>query len=91
VKKLIENFFSNQWNLYGLQVLAYIFVIVTFKEYLGFMEFISITLCIYLIAICQRILGVKHGMLFYEINRHKVEMFVNKIKKNKKKTRRKKK
>ena len=93
MSRLFQDFLSNQWNLYGLQVLAYIFIIGTFKEHLGFMEFISITLCIYLIALAQRILGVKHGMMFYEINRHKVEMFVDKIKDSKKnkKSRRKKK
>ena len=38
-------------------------------------------LCVYLIAMCQRILGVRYGMLFYEKNQDRLGGLLDEIKK----------
>ena len=68
MSRLYENFLSNQWNIYGLQVLCVSLLIMILHNYLTFMGMLCVGLCVYLIAISQRILGVRYGMLFYEKN-----------------------
>ena len=68
MSKIIESFLSKEWNLYGLQVLCGLLMVMVLHNYLTFVGMCSMGLCVYLIAICQRILGVRHGMVFYEKN-----------------------
>ena len=81
MSRLFENFLSNQWNIYGLQVLCVSLLIMILHNYLTFMGMLCVGLCVYLIAISQRILGVRYGMLFYETNKNKLDYLVKKLKK----------
>ena len=79
--KMITDFLSREWNLYGLQILCISYIIMVLHNYLGLMGLCCIGLCVYLIAMCQRILGVRHGMLFYQQNESKLNGLVHKIEK----------
>ncbi len=82
MSRLFEEFLSNQWNIYGLQVLCVSLLIMILHNYLTFMGMVCVGLCVYLIAISQRILGVRYGMLFYEKNIDAVSDIKKLIKKN---------
>ena len=82
MSKLFEDFLSNRWNIYGLQVLCVSLLIMVLHNYLTFMGMLCVGLCIYLIAISQRILGVRYGMVFYEKNIDAVGEIKKLIKKN---------
>ena len=79
--KIMTDFLSKKWNLYGLQIVCISYIIMVLHNYLGFMGLCCIGLCVYLIAICQRILGVEHGMLFYQQNESKLRGLTHKLKK----------
>ena len=83
MNKIVESFLSNQWNIYGLQILCGSLMVMVLSNYLSFVGMCCIGLCVYLIAICQRILGVRYGMVFYETNQYKMEQLIKQIKKEK--------
>ena len=81
MSKLFQDFLSNQWNLYGLQAECGALMVMVLHNYLTFVGMCAMALCVYLIALCQRILGVRYGMLFYESNKNKLDYLVKKLKK----------
>ena len=90
MSKLIEDFLSNHWNIYGLQVLCGSLMVMVLHNYLSIAGMLAMGICVYLIAMCQRILGIRYGMIFYEANENRISRVVDKIKKmNKKKDKRK--
>jgi len=90
--RFMEDFLSNQWNLYGLQVLAGSLMVMILHNYLTMFEMCVVGLCVFLIAFSQRLLGIKFGMLFYETNKKELDREMFKIAKEmKEKNRRKKK
>ena len=82
MSRLFEEFLSRRWNIYGLQMMCVSLLIMILHNYLTFMGMLCVGLCIYLIAISQRILGVRYGMLFYEKNIDAVSDIKKLIKKN---------
>ena len=87
--KLMTDFLSKPWNLYGLQIIAASLIIIVLHQYLTMFQLCIIGMCVYLISICQRILGVKHGMVFAQLQRERIDFIVKeakkRIKKNKEK------
>ena len=81
MSKLMENFLSNQWNVYGLQVLAGSLMVMILHQYLTIFELCVIGLCTFIISFCQRLLGIKFGMLFYEANEDRLGGLLNEIRK----------
>ena len=74
---MITKFLSNKWNLYGVQVLACVLMILVLNDSLTIGKGLVLALCVYLIASCQRILGVAKGMLVYAIDKEKLIDIVN--------------
>ena len=85
----MEDFLSNQWNLYGLQVACGAVMVMILSNYLTFMGFFYIGLCVYLIAICQRILGVRWGMVVVQLEKDRIDHIVSEVKKIQKKRKKK--
>ena len=81
MSKLFEDFLSNQWNVYGLQVLAGSLMVMILHQYLTIFELCVIGLCTFIISFCQRLLGIKFGMLFYEANEDRLGGLSNEIRK----------
>jgi hypothetical protein len=79
---MITKFLSNKWNLYGVQVLACVLMIIVLNDALTIGNTCIIALCVYLIGSCQRILGVAKGMLVYAIDKEKLIDIVNSARKN---------
>ena len=89
MSRMMMEFLSNQWNIYGLQVLCVSLLIMILHNYLTFMGMLCVGLCVYLIAICQRILGIRYGMIFYEANEDRIGRVIDEIKKINKKDKKK--
>ena len=85
MSKFMEDFMSNQWNIYGLHVVAYILMFLILNNYLTIFQLLVITLCMYIISMCQRILGIRFGMLYYEKYKYKIEDLLDQIRKGGKK------
>ena len=81
MSRIMENFLSNQWNLYGLQMACGSLMLMVLHNYLTIMGMCIIGLCVYLIAISQRILGIRYGMVFYETNKERLDRVIKEIKK----------
>ena len=81
MNKIMEDFLSNKWNLYGLQMACGSLMVMVLHNYLTFVGMCAMGLCVYLIAICQRILGVRYGMIFYESRQDELDKLVKMIKK----------
>ena len=81
MSRLFEEFLSRRWNIYGLQMMCVSLLIMILHNYLTFMGMLCVGLCVYLIAFCQRLLGIRYGMIFYETNKQKVEGLIKQIKK----------
>jgi hypothetical protein len=84
MSRLFEDFLSRKWNLYGLQLLAGSLMVMILHQYLTIFQLCIIGLCVYIIAICQRILGVSYGMLWsaFEVNKKKrIDSIVSEVKK----------
>ena len=77
----IQDFLSREWNLYGLQIACGILMIMVLHNYLTFMGMFSIGLCVYLIAICQRILGIRYGMVISHLKQDEINKIVKGVKK----------
>ena len=89
MSRLFQNFLSNQWNVYGLQVLAGSLMVIVLHNFLTIFQICIMGLCVYLIAICQRILGVRYGMLFAQLERDRLDAIVSEVKKIQKKRKKK--
>ena len=85
MSRLFENFLSNQWNIYGLQVLAGSLMVIVLHSFLTIFQMCIVGLCVYLIAISQRILGVRYGMIFSQLQRERMDFIVKEAKKRIKK------
>ena len=81
MSRLFEDFLSNQWNIYGLQVMAGSLMVMILHQYLTIFELCVIGLCTFIISFCQRLLGIKFGMLFYEANEDRLGGLLNEIRK----------
>jgi len=79
MNKMFEDFFSNQWNIYGLQILCGSLMVIVLHNYLSIMGMCAMGLCVYLIAICQRMLGVRFGMLYYDFHKRRMVNLMNKL------------
>ena len=93
MNNMMEDFFSRKWNLYGLQVLASVLMVMILSQYLTIFQLFIIALCVYLISMCQRILGVCHGMLWSAIEEDKkkrIDLIVSEVKKIQKERKKKK-
>ena len=77
--RLFEDFFSNQWNLYGLQVLAGSLMVMISHQYLTIFQMCIMALCVYLVGVCQRILGIRFGMLYYDFHKRRMVNMMNKL------------
>ena len=81
MSRMFEDFLSNEWNIYGLQVLAGSLMVMILHQYLTLFQLCIIGLCVFLIAFSQRLLGIKFGMLFYEQNQDKIGGLLDEIRK----------
>ena len=81
MSRLFEDFLSNEWNVYGLQVLAGSLMVMILHQYLSIFQMIILGLCVYIIAFCQRLLGIRFGMVFYEKNQDRLGGLLNEIRK----------
>ena len=81
MSRMFEDFLSNQWNIYGLQVLAGSLMVMILHQYLTLFQLCIIGLCVFLIAFSQRLLGIKFGMLFYEANQDRLGGLLDEIRK----------
>ena len=73
MNRVFEDFLSNQWNIYGLQVLAGLLMVMILHQYLTLFQLCVMGLCVFVIAFCQRLLGIRFVMIYYEINRDKLK------------------
>ena len=85
MSRIFEDFLSREWNIYGLQVLAGSLMVMILHQYLTIFQLCIIGLCVYLIAFCQRLLGIRFGMVFYETNQYKMEQIIKQIRKEREK------
>ena len=81
MSRMFEDFLSNRWNIYGLQVLCSSLIIMMLHQYLTLLQLCVIGLCVFLIAFCQRLLGIKFGMVFYEANQDRLGGLLDEIRK----------
>ena len=81
MSKMFEDFLSSRWNIYGLQVLASSLIIMILGQYISIIQLCIVGLCVFLISFCQRLLGIKFGMLFYEQNQDKIGGLLDEIRK----------
>ena len=79
--RTMEDFFSNRWNLYGLQIMCGSLIIITLYQCLTILQLLIIGLCVFIIGFTQRLLGIRFGMLFYEQNQDRIGGLLNEIKK----------
>ena len=85
MSRLFEDFLSNQWNVYGLQVMAGSLMVIVLHQYLTLFQLCIMALCVFMISFCQRILGIRYGMIFYEANQKKLKAIMKMIRKTKNK------
>ena len=85
MSKFMEDFMSNQWNIYGLQVISYTLMLLILNSYLTIFQLFIIALCMYIISMCQRILVIRFGMLYYERYKYMIEDLLDQIRKGGKK------
>ena len=85
-KIMIENFLINEWNLYGLQFLSVFVILMMIRNIMDYKQVIVMMVMILIIMFTQRMLGIRFGMLYYEIHKDKINRIMDALKKmNKKK------
>ena len=72
-----------------LQIMAGSFMIIVLHNYLTIFQMCIMGLCVYLIATCQKILGVRNGMLFAQLKQDRIDEIVSEVKKIQKKRKKK--
>ena len=86
IKIMIENFLINEWNLYGLQFLSLFVILMMIRNIMDYKQVIVMMMTILIIMFTQRMLGIRFGMLYYEIHKDKINRIMDVLKKmNKKK------
>ena len=86
IKIMIENFLINEWNLYGLQFLSVFVILMMIRNIMDYKQVIVMMIMILIIMFTQRMLGIRFGMLYYEIHNDKINRIMDGLKKmNKKK------
>ena len=85
MSRLFEDFLSNRWNIYGLQVMCGSLMIMILHQYLTIFQLCIIGLCVFIISFCQRLLGIRFGMLFYEANEDRLKRVIDEVNKLQKK------
>ena len=70
--RLFEDFLSNKWNLYGLQIISGCMMLIVLHQYLSIFQICIMGLCTFLISFCQRLLGIQFGILYYELNQDEI-------------------
>ena len=81
MSRLFEDFISNEWNVYGLQMMCGSLMVMILHQYLTIFQLCIIGLCVFIISFCQRLLGISFGMLFYEENQDKLGGLLKEIRK----------
>ena len=81
MSRLFEDFLSNQWNIYGLQVMAGSLIVMILGQYISIIQLCVVGLCTFVIGFCQRLLGIRFGMLFFEQNQDRIGGLLNEIRK----------
>ena len=81
MNRMMEDFLANRWNLYGVQMMCGSLIIMTLYQYLTIFQLCVIGLCVFIISFCQRLLGIKFGMLFYEANQDRLGGLLKEIRK----------
>ena len=81
MSRMMEDFFSNRWNLYGLQMMCGSLIIMILYQCLTILQLLIIGLCVFMIGFTQRLLGIRFGMLFYEQNQDGIGGLLNEIRK----------
>ena len=81
MSRLFEDFLSNKWNIYGLQVLAISLMVMVLHNYLTVFQMCVMALCVFLVSFCQRLLGIQFGMLYYELNQDELGGLLKEIRK----------
>ena len=81
MSRMMEDFFSNRWNLYGLQTMCGSLIIMTLYQYLTILQLLIIGLYVFIIGFAQRLLGIRFGMLFFEHNQDRIGGLLNEIRK----------
>ena len=56
-------------------------MIMILHQYLTILQLIVIGLCVFIVAFCQRLLGIRFGMLFYEENQDRLSGLLKEIRK----------
>ena len=86
IKIMIENFLINEWNLYGLQFLSVFVILMMIRNIMDYKQVIVMMVMILIIMFTRRMLGIRFGMLYYEIHKDKINRIMDALKKmNKKK------
>lgn len=80
----MEDFLSNHWNLYGLQVLACILIFIITYQYLNWRALFAVSVCLYIIGITQRILGVRWGLVLAQLEKDRIGRVIDELKKREK-------
>jgi hypothetical protein len=81
MSRMMEDFLSNQWNIYGLQVMAGSLIVMILGQCISIIQLCVVGLCTFVIGFCQRLLGIKFGMLFFEQNQDRIGGLLNEIRK----------
>ena len=81
MSRMMEDFLSNQWNVYGLQVMAGLLMVMILGQYISIIQLCVVGLCTFVIGFCQRLLGIRFGMLFFEQNQDRIGGLLNEIRK----------
>ena len=81
MSRLFEDFLSNKWNIYGLQVLAGSLMIMILYNFLTIFQMCIMGLCVYIIGFCQRLMGIRFGMLYYEFNKDSIGDILDRMRK----------
>ena len=81
MNRIMEDFLSNQWNIYGLQVMAGLLMVMILGQYISIIQLCVVGICTFVIGFCQRLLGIRFGMLFFEQNQDRIGGLLNEIRK----------
>ena len=81
MKIRIENFIVNPWNLHGLQFLSIFGILMMCGDLMSLKQIVVMILLIIIIMFVQRMLGIRFGMLYYEMHKEEINRIMNVMKK----------